>query len=71
MRTYISKQKLSLHSLCILEGLHKELAYLLKNIGLERDEYKFEETFHPLLIAIDMDNFEVLDALGKYLLEHN
>ena len=71
MKTYVSKQRLSLHSLCILEGLHYELEYLLKTVGLEKDGYTFEESFHPLLIAIDMDNIDILDTLGKYLMEHN
>ena len=65
--TFITKQGISLHSLCLLTNMNEEFEMLVKTIGLEDHGMLFNEELHPVEIAIDTVNFKAMDVIAKHL----
>ena len=69
--TFVTKQGISLHSLCLLCGLEEEFEYLVETIGLEEHGMLFKEDFHPVEIAIDLVNFRALELISRHIEKNN
>jgi len=65
--TFITKQGISLHSLCLLTNMNEEFENLVKTIGLEDHGMLFNEELHPVEIAIDTVNFKAMEVIAKHL----
>ena len=66
--TYLLKNKMSLLYFAVLSERDDLVPEVFERSRYNEDHYS--EEFHPVKLALKMDNYKLLDVLGKYFMNH-
>ena len=69
--TFLLPNGLSLLALAILGGFDQLCQTLLDTIGFKDERFVYNKQLYPIDIALQLNNYLVLDALGRFFKTHN